>query len=650
MGQTRQDSTGAITILGCIHRVAATTLDGTAVGAYPDGSLSLEIPLTAEMLTLAGFTTEDAGRVLMFQYHSDEDRWYQVSATQQLPSTRQDAILTLRLALSGPGDYALGISEKPQDVTSPQLQIITPGEGASVGVRPVIMALVSDNRNLDTAQTAILLDGQPLSDISVNTSSEGTALSVTPPAALSEGSHRVTLTVKDIAGNATTVERTFHVIRNGNGLPVRGMAIVSVPFQPVTGDITQLWQADGSQFAYWNGNAYQYYPGEGIPPAITPGQACWAKFVEIPVVETMGLYPDSTASYTIPLHTGWNLIANPYLDSLPWDINAIQVRKDGMVQPLSHSLAWVFDSIWGWQPNYADPFTGQYIFINDNQIIPGIESSFDAWKGYWIKANVDCDLILPPPSRSRTTQSPNEHAWSCCLKALSGGSQSEGIIGETGISRAFTVSPPPEAPGNANGEVRLRIINGGKPVAVDLRAGSATKSIWELVVTRASFTQGMTEDIILSWPDLTLLPKDVSLILVDLATGERRYMRTTVQYRIPGTRATSENRFQIIAERGLTNMLQIIGLHVNTSREEGHTIAFSLTRAARISIKIRTPSGRLVRAIEEAHARTAGENIVYWNGRDQQNRQLPRGRYFIEVHAIDEDHRQIRAITIMSLN
>ncbi len=70
----------------------------------------------------------------------------------------------------------------------------------------------------------------------------------------------------------------------------------------------------------------------------------------------------------------------------------------------------------------------------------------------------------------------------------------------------------------------------------------------------------------LNWDRIGYAPKDVSLTLVDLATGIRRYMRTQTTHRFVPNDGETERRFKVIAESGNERPLRIVGLKATPMR------------------------------------------------------------------------------------
>jgi hypothetical protein len=74
-------------------------------------------------------------------------------------------------------------------------------------------------------------------------------------------------------------------------------------------------------------------------------------------------------------------------------------------------------------------------------------------------------------------------------------------------------------------------------------------------------------------------------------------------------------------------------------------IAFSIPRAAGVSVKVFDRSGRLVRTVTDGAAMPAGSNVVRWNGRDLNGEVVPDDLYLIGIEAIGE--RIIRTVAVV---
>jgi hypothetical protein len=153
----------------------------------------------------------------------------------------------------------------------------------------------------------------------------------------------------------------------------------------------------------------------------------------------------------------------------------------------------------------------------------------------------------------------------------------------------------------------------------------------------------------LAWPDLRSVPANLSLTLVDTATGSRRSLRTTTHYAYRLAAGETARSFQILAEPNGGPGVQIANLRTAPTRGGGVQMQFVLNRPAETTVVVRTLTGREAATVERSRSRSLGENAVTWDGRDEQGRPLPPGVYLIEVQAADEEGRLVSAVRTVAL-
>jgi hypothetical protein len=101
---------------------------------------------------------------------------------------------------------------------------------------------------------------------------------------------------------------------------------------------------------------------------------------------------------SIALHAGWNLIGQPFIKAVTWDLAAITVQRPGVAAvPLGKATGLVNPYAWGWMQNADDPRTGAYYLVHDPAIYPDAVGQLEPWRAYWIKSSVECSLVLPAP-------------------------------------------------------------------------------------------------------------------------------------------------------------------------------------------------------------------------------------------------------------
>jgi len=153
------------------------------------------------------------------------------------------------------------------------------------------------------------------------------------------------------------------------------------------------------------------------------------------------------------------------------------------------------------------------------------------------------------------------------------------------------------------------------------------------------------KEVTLTWDGVGYAPKDVSLTLVDLETGTRRYMRTQTEYRFVPNEGETERRFKVIAELSNERPLRIVGLKAMPMRGQGVAIEFALTKPAQVSAEVLTLTGRRVAVLEVP--RSAGSLIhrLTWRGVNDNGARVSMGVYLVRVQAVDEEGRQVQAVT-----
>lgn len=415
----------------------------------------------------------------------------------------------------------------------------------------------------------------------------------------------------------------------------KGRFLVSAPYA-YTQDVKDLLDVPTSatfRFFSWDPaqTRYVFYPNA---PAnrFELGRGYFIETsVDLPLTST-GTPANPAQPFEIALQAGWNLIGNPFTFDVNW--SAVQVIDPDTNTPVSLTTAVgkgiVANALWGYS-------FGAYTATTRMKV----------WEGYWLYAYRDTRLLIPP-SAAATTAAPSRSAvanaggWHLTLEVESGELRDRAYVG---VSRAATagydsgydlLKPPPVGADYVH--ISLPRLNWGTQsgtYGVDIQP--ATRSArWEFVVE----TSQPNREVTLRWPDAQQLPRAANLVLVNLDTGERRYLRTTGAYTFR-TGATGVSRFRLeMASSG--GLLRIQQVQVNSGRGTQHTIAFQLTGDATVQVNILS-GGKVVRQLLNQATRSAGMQQAVWDGRDQGGVALPPGAYTIEIRAVSEDGQVARA-------
>jgi len=356
--------------------------------------------------------------------------------------------------------------------------------------------------------------------------------------------------------------------------------------------------------------------------------------------------------FEIDLFAGWNMIGDPFhggntTHSVSWYGDAVRVlRGDGAVLSVRDAIAArvIKAGLWSY-------VGGRY----------ELSYTVDEWKGYWVKAYEACRLLISrrEASRSRadggvpglTGRSVN---WSQRLVARAGASASDAI--DLGVAADATdgcdplrdIEKPP-----AMAAVPYVYLSFPHPdwnenagaYGVDVRSATGRKT-WEF--TAASNVRDA--DIVLTWPKIGDLPKDVSLTLVDEETGVRRSMRTSSGYQFRMASGTAVRRFRVEAGVAAQGVLRVSGLTAGPGRGGSRTITCSLSSGGSVDVTV-TPAagGRPVRRIARGLTRAAGLAQFVWDGRDEGGARVPSGVYLCEVRATGEDGQVAKAVTVLTV-
>lgn len=213
----------------------------------------------------------------------------------------------------------------------------------------------------------------------------------------------ITVTATDGAGNTGTATLVVTVVEALPGANWQSLAMVSLPIIPDDADPKLEVGFYGSSWVMYRPDISNYvkYPDAQTwfnPAASTPGRGFWAGFAG-PAAVPSGMVPAQDQAKTIRLQAGWNLIGQPFISPVVWDLNAIQVRRGTEVKRLidARKAGWVKDYAWGWEPDPGSAAGGAYYVVCDPTVIAGAVGEMVPWRAYWVRASVECDLIVPAP-------------------------------------------------------------------------------------------------------------------------------------------------------------------------------------------------------------------------------------------------------------
>ncbi|MCS7208399.1 MAG: carboxypeptidase regulatory-like domain-containing protein [Fimbriimonadales bacterium] len=419
----------------------------------------------------------------------------------------------------------------------------------------------------------------------------------------------------------------------------KGRFLVSTPYD-YTQEVRDLLSVPANatfRFFTWDPaqSRYVFYPNA---PAnrFQLGRGYFIETSEDLALTTFGVAAPNQP-FQIPLRSGWNLIGNPFTFDIDW--SQVQVvdpdTNTAISLPTAAGKRIVANALWGYS-------FGSYLATTRLKV----------WEGYWVYAYRDTRLVIPPSAQATSSESRSVSAsptgWRLTLEVQSGELRDRAYVG---VSRAATagydsehdlLKPPPL--GSEYVYISLPRLNWGEQsglYGVDIQPATRSTS-WEFAVE----TSQPNREVTLRWPDMQQLPRSANLVLVNLDTGERRYLRTTGAYTFR-TGASGVSRFRLEMASS-SRLLRIQQVQISAGRGNQHTIAFQLTGDATVQVNILS-GGKVVRQLLHQATRSGGLQQAIWDGRDQNGIALPPGAYTVEIQAVSEDGQVARATAPLML-
>lgn len=356
---------------------------------------------------------------------------------------------------------------------------------------------------------------------------------------------------------------------------------------------------------------------------------------------------DNTGRVVIQLKSGWNLIGNPYNYPITiGQMTGVSAANPQVSRPWSElvSTGVVNSAI-----SYWNALTQSYKFLqkSTDKLLPNI--------GYWVFVNTSADLSLsfppvfepglPGSTRSADDWIQSDKQWRLQIVARNDRAIDDqnfiGLAQSTANATNLRVMEPPMAPTQELAVSAEAVVNGQLTRLAQNLSDKPGKQEFKVLVN--STTEG---EVHLTWPNLSTIPKNVRLRLVDEATSTSRDMRTSSGYTFNAT-ANSTREFKVQMDIGGAVRAVIGNLVVTRSgrdRNSPFTINYTLSSAASTTIRILGNNGKEVFTVTRGRADNAGENSATWNLKDNANRSVAPGTYRVEIVATTSEGDNVRRI------
>lgn len=326
--------------------------------------------------------------------------------------------------------------------------------------------------------------------------------------------------------------------------------------------------------------------------------------------------------FAIDLKPGWRQIGNPFLS--PIDFSAATVEEGSLTMDLPSAeaagimrrFAWVYERS-----------VGDYRLID--RVVGTDHRLISPWEGMWVHVMKSCRLVLDraavSPSAMGPSSAPKRPAWQIRLVAQTvEGVDAANYVGVASEPDRLNIEAPPAfLP-----KVKLDLEAEGTrvPFAAVFRRPSAQPLQWSFTVSTATPGQ-----VTIMAPDLSPVPPQFSVVLTDLDACRKVHLRTAPSYRYVAQRS-GERHFRLTVGPN-TTLLAVAGLTSTPVRSGGVEVRFSLSATARCDVEVLNVAGRTVRKLAIGKECEAGQQVILWNGRNDNGVVVPSGTYLIRVRA-----------------
>lgn len=633
----------------------AYRITGLLAGTYVVTPTRDEYVFTPENQTVVlGGTNDDAGDV-DFQ---GELQTYSVSGTVKLGKTALGGVSVTcngqTVVTAANGTYTISGLANGQYTVTPALAnyhfqpTSRAAQVAGASVTGVDFAAIADTFTI--AGTVYDNSGNRLQGVTVTTGSKTAVTNAagqyivtglvanTYTLAATKTGYAFSPTTQDVTvpASATGVDFTAYV--NMSTTFPGGFNLIGIPGTPADSDPTKVFlQSDGTpvvQCYRWNPDATppQYLvainDGSAAAMQVKPGRGYFVRFNESTALNVAGTPTNATKSTSIGLSEGWNMIANPTSSPLKWS-KFVPTVEDG-IRP----FAFVYDTV-----------SGSYKMVSDEAAVNADRDTLLGWEGAWVRA-LSSGVSLTVTGTTTTAAEPVckpaqaslNGGWVIPVVAKAGRradyTSVAGVV--PGSAGSYTIENPPTAP--ATVDVYFTDTAGTR-LAHDIRTEDGAQTFNFVVSCAVADTQ-----VAVTLPDLSKVPANMQVTLVDEETGKSTYARTMQSYTYQSKGDSSARKFRLVVSPRTTSALAVTAAAAST-RGQGVMVTYNVTKACQVSIRVLNLAGRTVKTLAAGQTVTAGVQSQLWNLSSENGTTVPAGTYLLQIDAATDDGQQVRGLT-----
>ncbi len=345
---------------------------------------------------------------------------------------------------------------------------------------------------------------------------------------------------------------------------------------------------------------------------------------------------DSSQRVIIPLHPGWNLIADPFLSGVAW--SSLQ-NVNGTTEPI-YAFSKSFNTA-----AMLEPYIGYYYFNAGN--LPSLKIPYA--------------VLFPSPSQTssiaaaKSSGSAIQSGWKIQIKY----SSADGITDQStwlGVSENVRGEDNEMDVHKPAGVQDIPSVYFSRPewdsvystFATDIRPLFTSQTVWNFDVWSPARTESK-----LTFDGINAVPGQFEVYLLDTKSGRAVNLRKNPSYGFIPPEQTSQFLLAVGVKDSMEQMLKAVrtpqsfalGNNYPNPFNPSTSIPVEISARANIELKIFNVLGQEVKRVY-AGTLDAGKYWFTWNGQDSDNRSVASGYYFYRL-VTSTGYHEVRKMVLL---